>query len=505
MKSQSLAGTLVAVFLSTSAFAADLPVGSMPGIKSITKTTTATGVQPNLFYTQLRISTSPFSVPNDDKGKKRLGKALLETLGLKKETRSIVASVAVSTSLVPYTEYPVFAYKFDGSARLTSVDVIGSATLPLQRLDPAEPIRVKFIYRYSQNTTFNLNAANDALQGLLPAGSLVSLVTQPFVRKVSDVASAVFSLASSAQTSSSLAEEMNPYGDQYAKKIVLEYAKPDGSRFGAVTLDLMSTPTLLRTPFAPSGTNRTGDLKLQPGEGATTLSVNVGGVERNLVAEAKGLPEFVRLSKERTRESAKAFCDAARNALAVSFKLTAMDRALVMHQAMYDSDPGLTRGTWYGGCFDANEVAVLTAASSDLAPPAPTPVPPDPSTTMPIALKDAIGCLMTGRVGSYCSSRAPNPRQIVLDALNEQVRIGQMDYTDLINIDTLDPTSRQMNRDAVVDALAGKASSFACFSRGLYIGVANDTRAYNVLASIAQGKVTGIQVVSIAPDDLQCT
>ena len=477
----------------------------MPGIKSVIKTTTATGVQPNLYYTQLRISTSPFSVPADEGSRKRLGRALLETLGLRKETRSIIVSVAVSTNLVPSTEYPVLTYKFDGGSRLLQVDRIGSATLPLQRLDPAEPIKVRFIYRHSQDVTFNLNAAGDALQSLLAAGTVVSLVTHPFVRKVSDVASAVFSLASSGKTASSLAEEMNPYGDQYAKKIIVELEKPDRTPFGTVTLDLLATPTLQRAAMLPTGANRTGDFKLRPGEGATTLSFNVGGVERNLVTEVKGLPEFVRLSKERTRESAKAFCDASRNILAGNFKLTVMDRALVMHQAMYDADSSLTRGFWYGGCFDANEVAALTAASTDLVPPAPAPEQADPATVLPIAIKDAIGCLMTAKSGAYCSSRAPNPRQILLNTMSDQVRIGQVDYTSLLDVNTLNPVSRLMNKAALVDALTAKASSFSCFSRGLYIGVEDDTRAYNVLASVIDGKVSGLQVIAIAPHELQCT
>jgi hypothetical protein len=495
---------MLAALLPQAALGEDVAVANMPGIKNVTKKTDVTSVRPNLYYTQLQITTSQFDVPQDAKGKKRLGKALLQSLGLKKETRSIIVSVAVSTNLATYPENPVLIYKFDGDSGLTSVDRVGTVTLPLQRLDPAEPIRVRFTYRNSRDVTVDVRSAATAISSIVPGNTLVSVVTQPFVAKVSDLAGAVFSLAASQTVASSLAEEMSPYGT-FAKSMVVELDKPDGGAFGEITLNLLATPTLQRPPEPVSSATATDDFALEPGEGATTLSLNIGGVERNLVTELKGLDSFVRLSKERTPQAAKAFCDASRNLLATSFKLTIMDRALVMHQAMFDADAALTRGAWYDSCFDALEVTSLTQASEDLARPAVPPVRVDPAGPVPVTLKDAIGCWMTGKGGTYCGSRAPNARESLLAAMADRVRIGQIDYAGLIDISTLDPATRLMPKATLVDLLASKASSFSCYDRGLFLGVDNDTRAFRFDASIADGKITGINLVVIPPDALQCT
>jgi hypothetical protein len=295
---------------------------------------------------------------------------------------------------------------------------------------------------------------------------------------------------------------MSPYGEQYPKTVGYALTTADGSTFGKVTFQLLATPTLQRPSVNVFQAKGWPEMKLETGEGPTGLVLNVAGVGRNIVSDLKGQDDYLSMVTQRSDDSVRKFCTTARQYLNDNLQLTVLDRSLAMHQALFDADRSSARGPWYRQCFDADETLALRTASDIYAPPPPTPVADVPAAVSE-EVKWALGCQITGYTGSDCSAHASNRLAVLNNAFADNVQVGQMDFADLVDLQTIDPSTRKIGRDQLIAALASKAGTFCCFSRGLYVGVNGDTRAYKFLFTVDAGKISAVQTIAISPAELK--
>jgi hypothetical protein len=489
----TVAGLIICCLSATDApAAAPMPLVTIEGQST-------SPLKTSLYYTQLQIRSAGFALSESDR--KNLGKALLETLGLRKETRSIIVSLSISGNGITYPEVPLLAYQFDGSKRIVGVSRVDVRTLPLQRLLTNEQYSLNLSYKYSDQVAFDVNAATGNLTALFPGTTLATEASKPFLQGLGSIASAMLSLAHSQETNYRVSSEISPYAGK-KNQLTIRLSKPDGSEFGTVTLTMLATPTLNREAGALESVAETDFLKVD-GEDPASLAMSVGGSPRSLVTEIKGLGSYTPLAREKTDATVKTFCVDARKSLEETLRITAMDRVMVVYTALTDAGFAQTpNNSWYFSCFNEDDKAMLKR-SLLLAPVLTVPPPPGQSAPLDAGLKYALGCLITGQQGKDCQKNASNPRQMLTEAFAAQVRIDIMEMPGVVDVAAL-PETRLLSRESLLDGLSAKAGHFGCFPRGLILTSKDDSQGFSVELDQSAGRLTSIRIRSVPASTINC-
>ena len=492
---------VAAVFFATAYVA---PANAILPIK-VERETTNTQVVAGAYYTQIRGEVPELKLTLDDSGRKQLGKAFLQALGLGTKTKSVTVTLAISTSNSVLPDYPLISYSFDEKRRISDIKTVGTFSSPLWRLDPNEPIKVQLKYRYSESSSFDVRLAIDSIASIMPSSALISEESKPLVNNITNLANNILTLANTRTVTESQTEDMRPYAnDQGARVITFTLFSPTAQSLGTVKLSLFSSPTLLRPTSSVFSAASSDFIKL-PQESPSDTALMIAGVKKYALTEIEGMPEYLTAGKEKTVPTVQAFCQKAAGFLRKDYSLTPMDRNLVVYEATKAAGlkaQGETNdNSWYFSCFDDTDRLALKNAIS-LNPDPYRPPPPDTTAIWPVSFKDAVGCWLIGSSGPFCAAKVPNIRSALEAAMSDTIKIG---IIDLKSIDTGDlPESRLWPRSTLLDRISSKASSFACYQKGLVITADDGAKSYLVSATLVDGKIASISILHADDDAIAC-
>lgn len=467
---------------------------------------TPSSVRVGDYYSQVRLRIDSLTLPNDDKGQKQLGQAILAAFGLGDKIKSLSISAVLTRNGQALPEVPLVTYSFDGKKRLTNVEIINSYVSPRWSLGASDPISVTLNYKYSEQATYNPTSISDNVGKLIPSDAIVSTLSAPFVQGVAGLAASIFQTAGTRTVNVRNRDDLLPYsGAVGARALEYKLSLPNGQKLGSVSAVLVVSPTLLRTAIlAPNASP--ADLKRGESESVTGLALDLAGAKRNLLQEVEGLAQFAAMAREPSSASIRTYCIKA-NAILAGYDLTRMDRTTVIYQSLLDAgfDPARfnpAANTWLGDCFadPVDRLALTNALDVSFTPPAAPPVPPSSPDKWPKVMKDAMGCWISGHSGPYCQQQAPNAPLILSKSMTDQVRIGVIE---LAGIDqTAIPVGRMWDKAMLIEALKGKAEGFSCYQLGLVL--TNAGQPYILSVQLRDNLIAGLDIQRAGPEAAQC-
>lgn len=504
--SSACAVTLVAALFSASsaqAQGAEKTVTAVPD-------NPATNVTVGDYYSQVQIAIgSGFALPNDDNGKKQLGRAILSALGLDRKTRSLTISAVMSNNGQTLPEVSLVTYLFDSNGRVSDIKVANEYVSPRWQLDAASPVSMTLRYTYSEKLEIDAKQVSDDISKLIPSTTIVSTLGSAFVQGVAGLAGSVYGAAGTRRVSNAATNLMLPYsGAVGAKKVTYDLKLPNGTPLGVITANLVVAPSLGRTAKLATEVTPT-DVKATPSDDAAALAMDLGGSKKYFLAELLGTKEFAALTREQSAATVTAHCSASQARLQ-GYALTRFDRNLLLMQTMLNAgfQPGVYNASvndWLPKCFpSATDRTFLSQSMGyDIALPATPAAPETPRidpTNWPRNLKDAMGCHMRKVTGPWCDRNAPTASATLLDAMTDEVKVG---VVELGSIDTSDiPQGRMWAKATLIDRLRNKVEQFSCYEAGLVLTEMGTP--YLLSVEMQNNKIAAIEILRASEDVGQC-
>ena len=462
-------------------------------------TSTSTAIQAGDYYSQVRVELGNFAMPSDDNGKKRFNQAILSALNLNNKARSLTIFAVLSNENTTLPEIPLVTYSYDSNKRVTDHRIDQSYQSPLWQLGANERISVAIVYRYSEQANYDPNAIHTSVRKLIPESALVSTMSAPFFQGLTGLTTSILQKANSRSVTVSRQDYLVPYSNvKGPRALTFSLALPNGQKLGMVKASLRASPSILRPTILAVDTNP-DNLKRWPNEKVEKIALNIGGVEKNLLREIKGISAFLAMSKNPSATTVRNYCERANETLS-DYGLTRLDQMTLIYRSLLDAgfSPDKyheTANEWRADCFPKEDRSALTTAIGvtfvAALPPA-DPIVPDKWDN---DLKNAVGCWTSTQLEQWCSENAPKASEMVEKAFADQVKIGVIDLpgVDLTGM----PHGRIWDKASLLTALNGKADSFRCNNPDPIL-MKNDIP-YTLSVELTKKRISSIQILS-APD-----
>lgn len=466
-----------------------------------------TNVSVGDYYSQVQLSVgSGFKLPNDDNGKKQLGKSLLNAFGLDKKTRSITISAVMSNDGKVLPEVSLVTYIFESDGRISDIKISNEYISPRWQLDAGSAVSITLRYTYSEKLEIDPKQVSDDIAKLIPSNTIVSALGGTFIQGVAGLAGSVYGAAGTRKTTNTQTNLLLPYsGSVGVRKIKYDLKLPNGTQLGAITAALLASPSLgrtakLATQVLPS------DINALPTDDAAELAMDLSGSRKYFLSELLGTKEFAALTREQTAATVTAHCAASQSRLQ-GYALTRLDRNLLLIQTMLNAGfkPGIYQASvndWLQKCFPsaADRTFLNQSMGFNIALPTAPDEPRIDPTNWPRQLKDAMGCHMRKVTGPWCERNAPTATATLLEAMSDQVKIGVVELT---SIDTSElPQGRMWEKTTLLDRLRNKVDQFSCYEAGLILTEMG--MPYLVSVEMRANLVTGIAILRAPEDAGQC-